>query len=274
METIDVENWQAFEEKLRELRESKIAGKKPQFLFRGISDSAWQLATTLERAGQEGVAISRYYRLISSLRPQIETFTGNKWDIARFPEVEKLLQEYDAWADHKFPGQTEYSYMVYLRHHGFPSPLLDWTKSPYVAAFFALRSPVKPQGGRVSVYAYSEMPKGFKVTGSSTSLIRVIGPYVTTHRRHFLQRCDYTVCAKFIDMTDQPGGWHFAPHENVFQGGAHAYQDFLWKFNIPWAERTTTLKLLDDHNLNAFSLFDSEESLMETLATRELEITQ
>jgi hypothetical protein len=41
------------------------------------------------------------------------------------------------------------------------------------------------------------------------------------------------------------------------------------KFTIPAAERPKVLRLLDAYNLNAFSLFGSEESMMETLAIRE-----
>ena len=52
------------------------------------------------------------------------------------------------------------------------------------------------------------------------------------------------------------------------------YQDVLWKFNIPWSERMRVLRLLDAYNLNAFSLFESEECLMETLAIREMEFTR
>jgi hypothetical protein len=64
--------------------------------------------------------------------------------------------------------------------------------------------------------------------------------------------------------------WCFAKHEDVFACG-NPHQDVLWRFNIPWTERPKVLKLLDSYNLNAFSLFDSEESMMETLALRELD---
>jgi hypothetical protein len=60
------------------------------------------------------------------------------------------------------------------------------------------------------------------------------------------------------------------PHEGVFSRN-QLNQDLLWKFIIPSTERVKALRLLDAYNLNAYSLFESEESLMETLAFRQLD---
>ena len=120
------------------------------------------------------------------------------------------------------------------------------------------------------MFMFSEMPKGFKVTGSPEAWICRVGPHVRTHRRHFLQQSDYTMCADFKKVGDQPSEWHFGKQAGVFQCGV-SHQDLLWKFNIPWTERLKVLKRLDEYNLNAFSLFESEESLMETLAVRTME---
>jgi hypothetical protein len=43
----------------------------------------------------------------------------------------------------------------------------------------------------------------------------------------------------------------------------------LWKFDLPSSEREKILGVLNDYNLNAFSLFGSEESLLETMWLRE-----
>lgn len=213
------------------------------------------------------MSVAEYYRVIHAAEPQIRTFTATAWDaIESYQEVEKISREYDDFHIRvQYDGLPAYGYMAYLRHQGFPSPLLDWTRSPYIAAFFAFRSPVKPPTDRVSVFVFCELPTGIKTSGSDESEVIRLGPYTRGHRRHFLQQGEYTICAHWA--RDSP--WRFVPHEDVFRR-VDAKQDALWRFNIPFGERVKVLKLLDDHNVNAFSLFESDEALLETIALREL----
>jgi hypothetical protein len=106
-----------------------------------------------------------------------------------------------------------------------------------------------------------------KIGGSDRPNISVVGPYIRTHKRHYLQRSGYTICTQH----DLSSGWQFVPHQKVFDLG-EARQDVLWKIVIPASERTKVLSLLDRFNLNAYSLYGSEESLMETLAMREVDL--
>jgi len=267
---VNAPTWEEFLARLEEIRQAEGTPLgTDRYLFRGLADSTWRLSTTLERAGFSGKNVGDYCSVIMRVKPQVESFTGLKWEIGDLPsKIHEVLGDYDSWTLRRFPDPVFYSYMIHLRHHGFPSPLLDWTRSPFVAAYFAFRSREIPAKGRVSICMFADAPKGYKTTSNIEPHIRRIGPYVTTHRRHFLQQSDYTMCVMFPGKF--PGQLQFMEHEEVL-GFKDPHQDLLWRFNIPWTERPKVLRLLDEYNLNAFSLFDSEESLMETLSIRELE---
>lgn len=262
----DLETWEQLEDRLRQLkgeRANLVSEHAParvsSLLFRGHQDQNWSLETTLDRVAPQPWSFTQYYRVAYRAKAQVETFTGSRWDVPDYPEIEAWWSDYDnIWRN-----VPAYDYLIYIRHHGFPSPLLDWTRSPYVAAYFAF---AQPSAERVAIYAYMETPRGSKGGWATDPLIRGLGPYVRSHSRHFLQQSEYTFAAQFIE-----GRWMFAPHEAVF-ATAGERQDRLWKFTLPSGERSKVLRNLEAYNLNAFSLFQTEEALLRTISVREIEL--
>jgi hypothetical protein len=223
--------------------------------------------------------VGDYYRLITAqVRPQIESITGRKFDVPAYRELVELLKKgYDPFSlDLSFKGLPAYDFLIYTRHHGFPSPLLDWSRSIYIAAFFAFQTPnpqMKVDGERSrgsaprrAIYVWQQGK--FITHGTDTLEIRRLGPNVTTHPRHVLQQCDYSLCTTFDTATNE---WRFASQGKGFKL-LPRMSGHLWKFTIPSGERMKVLGLLDSMNLNAYSLFGSEESLMDTVALRALEL--
>jgi len=290
MREIDVESWAQFEEQLHTIREDHLScinsvyTHVPALLYRGQCDSKWALETTLERQLQcisnsfkANMAVSSYLRFILRVKHQIESLTNQRWNTRHFPDYEKWTKERDLtlFLNELSNNIVEYSYMTYLRHNGFPSPLLDWSRSPYIAAYFAFagiaKTKPKDRPDTVTIYVYCQSQDGIKTHSHSfdTPYIHTFGPYIQTHQRHFLQQSQYTVCISLSEKLDE---WQYVCHEKVLSL-SNSNQDILWKFNIPSNECLQVLNKLDAFNLNAYSLFSSDESLMVTLAMRELQFT-
>ena len=263
-----LENWEAFEQEVEKLRKERVQrtskGIAPcsHLLFRGHARADWQLDTTLERYPQTDKSFSEYYRLIFAIRGQIETFSGVE---RRIPTQRKFMAELKkaTFLSAETLGAPVYSYMLYLRHHGFPSPLLDWTRSPYIAAYFAYQN-MQSKDGRVAIFVFLE-EGGYGKAGAPTKPhIVSLGQYVRGHKRHFYQQSEYTVCS--VRQDDE---WVFAKHSDPLSIDMKN-QDLLWKFTLPISEREKVLRRLQSYNINAYSLFGTEESLIETIALQEL----
>lgn len=266
MKIINLNSWYEFEQELHKLNEHlrDMQGKKGLYtspiLFRGQEDACWELNTTLERyTKQNQYNALDYFNIASRVRPQIETFTGRQWRI-ELDDFRKWEEKVDfLLGPNSFPAQE---YIIYLRHHGFPSPLLDWTKSPYVASYFAFNK-VAENAKRVSVYAYIEWTSKGKTQAGNDPIITSLPENVPSHRRHYVQQSQYTICAK--KDNDEV---IYTSHESAFAKTDEGEQP-LYKFTLPISERKRVLKTLDYMNINSLALFDTEDSLIETVSLRE-----
>ena len=111
-----------------------VAELDDRWSFRGHAVANWRLEAALERATTPLVAASIGFEFHISrqrLRPGIHE--------------KELLLEFQRGA-HQYmsltPDEDEVvDWLALMQHHGAPTRLLDWTRSPYVALYFALEKP-------------------------------------------------------------------------------------------------------------------------------------
>ncbi len=124
-------NWDDFKRWASHARDNSDAA-----VFRGHGSNKFRLKTTLHRAGRH--RLERYCaETLFQFRSHAEAVLGMRFNMSDGDDYSMLL------------GLAQ--------HHGLPAPLLDWTSSPYIAAFFAFTdaiesSETRPDDTHVRIY--------------------------------------------------------------------------------------------------------------------------
>jgi len=111
------------------------------FIYRGQRSTTWGLTSTLHR--------TKFVQSIPDLKGYADYM---------LPRVHDALEAWvgRSWKLDSALGLAEF--LAFLQHNGFPTPLLDWTASPYIAAYFAFEgvNHFDPQSDDVAIFSFDQ----------------------------------------------------------------------------------------------------------------------
>lgn len=178
------------------------------------------------------------------------------WSASREGLEEKLMP----FAEIYDRVQNDRSKMAaYAQHHGTKSPLLDWTKSPFVAAFFAFAEVIQTHGEK------APPDECVALWGMRTSSFKQIAKklgHQEVHENHFEIEIHYSGFPHNRRLIAQQGLFTSTyPSRDLIE--VARYSDgpaaALIKILVPYKETIQALCILNRMNINYATLFPDPE---------------
>jgi hypothetical protein len=223
--------WESFKKRVNALEQKK-------YIYRGQENNTWRLRTAFHRTGRAD--LSRYARDdISDLNKTFSALTPHAFNLA------------DA---------IQHAAFIHLaQHHGYPTPLLDWTWSPYVAAFFAFRKIKKNEKGRKQVrifkldaFEWNKLIRADKIFGFPPNA-SIINPLAFGNARAIPQQ-SISIVSNVDDIES-----HIESIERAQN------KKYLEVFDLPARDRDYVMKELALMGITAGALFPGLDGACESL---------
>jgi hypothetical protein len=236
-----VKNWAEFMEYVSNL-------KGCRYLFRGQNEP-WRLRTSFHRRGRA--------------------------DLSRFlnEDVPALYKHLSARTKHVFdlknPDENG-AFFNLIQHHGYPTPLLDWTYSPYVAAFFAYRSisnqkaAAAEANAKIRIHVFDQ--EGWRRDLSQILFVVAprlhvsIGEFIAIENERMIPQQAASTVTNIDDI------------ETYIRKVEANGKTYLWAIDLPVNDRRQVVRDLSYMGITAGALFPGLDGACEELTERNFEI--
>lgn len=218
------------------------------YFFRGQSCSRWSLTPSLLRA----------------LSPNVTS--------ERAIEIERrALREFVSQGHLHLPASVvpanddPVDWWTLMQHHRAPTRLLDWTKSPYVAAYFAVCENLDDDGA-IWMFFVREVQECMAARFGQNEISKVRADYII-HPAARRQLFAVERATKSVRMVAQQGGFTICSqvlgdHERIIHSCyAQPHAGKLLKLIIPRKRKRSFLKQLRAMNVTASSLYPGADGL-------------
>jgi hypothetical protein len=202
-------------------------------IFRGQSNNNQRLVTTYHRSGRAdlfrylGGDIPNLVRFINLIPPY-------KYDLNKIGDLDALLG--------------------LVQHHEYPTPFLDWTESPYIAAYFAYRKAKNDQQtDKVRIFIFDTVPwvSFWQAIAQNTILIAPkpvisIHNLTSTNNNRAIRQKAVSVFSNIVDM------------EAFFDASKETGKlpdSFFQRIDLPYSEKEAAMNDLLDMEISTATLF-------------------
>lgn len=250
---IPINNWITFKNYISDLN--------GRWAYRGQKCASWGLETSLER----------HFRKINS----------SFWEMQL---IERFQQRASHYIDNSNKPEDIVEWLALMQHHGAPTRLLDWTFSPYVAAYFALENCDEECAVWAVDYNWMQWETVAKIVKSGVTNHEVAGGHITDIWFSKLNFYDliYNNNEKLViplvprrlneRQIIQQGLFLFGSNrEQTFEGNVEAYEDDnmsqrMYKFVLSKKLRKEALRELGLMNISRATLFPGLDGFAQSLA--------
>ena len=236
-----VKDWSNYKDHI-----SDLEGRR--YLFRGQS-APWRLRTRFHRTGRT--------------------------DLGRFANVDipTLHKHLSARTRHIFnlaiPDENG-AFFNLVQHHGYPTPLLDWTYSPYAAAFFAYREISNADAAKASndqkvrIFVFDQ--KQWRNDFEQVQLLDA--PFLHLSILEFIAIDN----ERMIPQQAASSVTNIDDIETYVKSRENEEKKYLYVIDLPVNERTKVMRELSYMGITAGSLFPGLDGACEELKERFFEI--